>query len=920
MVSVMTRLRTAVPTPSPRSAHALRRILLFGACACAASAPAVSAQATASSPARPPTDALYRDPDAPVATRIADLLPRMTLEEKFWQMFMIPGSLDDPSHDWSDGSFGMQVSDASDYADPAVAVSPAEAARAHAERINAIQRYLVEDTRLGIPMIPFDEALHGLMRRGGTVFPQAIGLAATFDVDLVGEVAAAIAEETGSRGVRQILSPVVNIATDPRWGRVEESYGEDPWLSSRLGVAFVRAFESRGIVTTPKHFVANVGDGGRDSYPIEVSPRFLEEVHFPPFRATIEEAGARSVMTAYNSVDGLPATQNPVLLNGTLKREWGFEGFVISDAAATGGSTVLHHTEASTATAAKRAVEAGLDVIFQSSWEQHRSWLAAFRTGDIDPVAIDSAVARVLRVKFDLGLFEDPYVDPAEAARLARHPDHVALARRAAAQSLVLLTNPDGLLPLDPDALSSVAVIGVDAEEGRLGGYSGPGTERVSILDGLRTALSGRADVSYAPGPGREVIDHVVIPASAWSSVDGSGARVAGLQGRYFVGPEPRGEPAFVRTDANVDFRWTLNSPGRGLPFDWYSAHWTGTLTAPAEGVTRIGVVGNDGYRLWLDGELVVDNWRKVGWGERWVDVAMAPGETVDVRFEFFETTGVARTRLVWDAGVVDDSGTRIDDAVASARASDVAIVVAGVEEGEFRDRAFLGLPGRQDELIRAVAATETPTVVVLIAGSAVTMPWLDEVDAVIHAWYPGEEGGNAVADVLTGVSEPGGRLPITFALSEGQLPITYRHKPTGRGDDYLDLTGMPLFPFGHGLAYTTFAYEDMALSAAEIAAGDSIVVTVRIRNSGSRTGDEVVQLYLRDELASMARPVMSLEGVQRIRLEPGAAGTVRFTVGPAALTMLDADMRPVIEPGRFRIMVGRSSEDIRLREHLTVR
>jgi hexosaminidase len=336
----------------------------------------------------------YKDPSRPTDERVRDLLARMTMEEKFWQLFMIPGDLDDPSHDYSHGAFGLQIRKGS-------------TAREHAARINGIQRFFVRHTRLAVPIVPFEEALHGVTLPGATAFPQAIALAATWDPALVGRVAEAIAAETRSRGIRQVLSPVLNIADDVRWGRVEETYGEDPFLASVMARAFIAPFERSGVVATPKHFIANAGDGGRDSYPIQHSERLLMERYFPPFEAALKE-GARSVMTAYNSVDGSPATQSRWLLTDILKGRWGFGGFVISDAAATGGATVLHMTEANTATAAKHAIEAGLDVIFQSSWPQHRAYLAAFTRGQIDRAAIDAAVARVLRVKFELGLFEQP--------------------------------------------------------------------------------------------------------------------------------------------------------------------------------------------------------------------------------------------------------------------------------------------------------------------------------------------------------------------------------------------------------------------------------------------------------------------------------------------------------------------------------
>src|SRR3954471_21891285 len=357
----------------------------------------------------------YRDSSRSVDERVRDLLGRMTLEEKFWQLYMSPGDLDDAAHDYSHGAFGLQI---------AMGATPlpagANPARAHAARVESIQRYFVEKTRLGIPILPFEEAVHGLVRDGSTVFPAAIGLAASWDTTLMSSVASAIAEETRARGIRDVLSPVVNIASDVRWGRVEETYGEDPFLTSAMGRAFVRAFESRGIITTPKHFIANVGEGGRDSYPIDTDKRLLEELYFPPFRSLIDDAHARSVMTAYNSVDGSPATQNRALINGTLKHDWGFTGFVISDAAATGGATVLHMTEENTATATTDAFNAGLDVVFQSTWEQHRPYLAAFQRKLIPDSVIDAAVARVLRAKFEIGLFEHPYGNPDSAAALNR--------------------------------------------------------------------------------------------------------------------------------------------------------------------------------------------------------------------------------------------------------------------------------------------------------------------------------------------------------------------------------------------------------------------------------------------------------------------------------------------------------------------
>ena len=884
-----------------------------------------------------PVGAQMRTTDTRALEARADsILARLSPEERFWQLFMIPGDLDSASYDYTNGIFGLQVG-------AVKGIAPRDAARAHAARVDSIQRWFRTRSRARLPIIPFDEALHGLMREGATVFPQAIALAATFDSALVRRVHDAAARETRSRGIRMVLSPVVNLATDVRWGRTEETYGEDVVLTGVMGRQHVRAFESLGIITTPKHFVANVGAGGRDSYPIESSARELEERYFPPFKSLVQEAGARSLMTAYNTVDGTPATQSRLLLTDVLKGAWGFPGFVISDAAATAGATVLARTEASTATATAHAFRAGLDVIFQSSYPEHRPYLRAFADGVVPDSIRDAAVRRVLRAKLALGLLDDARIFPESAAYWAGHAEHRAVAREAARASLVLLRNaplrrgaPDTLaartLPWRT-GLRRIAVIGADADTVRFGGYSGTGIAPVSVLDAVRARAGAGATVRFARGATRLAPAHVPVPSAQLEWVVDDAVR-KGLQGEYWDNNRFEGAPALTRVDPQVDFGWTLSSPGRGIPYDWYSVRWRGELVVPASGVTRLGVEGNDGYRLWLDDRLVIDAWEKRSYGARLVDVRLAPGSRHRVRLEYYESTGNARVKLVWDAGVPRDHAARIAEAVAAARASEVAVLVVGIEEGEFRDRASLALPGHQEALIRAVAATGVPTTVVIVGGSAVTMSrWLDDVGAVLMAWYPGEEGGHAIADVLFGDADPSGRLPITFPVSEGQLPLTYDHKPTGRGDDYLDLTGQPLFPFGHGLTYTRFAYDDLRVTVERAHAGLAgdvpvagvaqadvrVVVRARIRNAGARAGSEVVQLYLRDVLTSVSQPLVALKGFTRITLAPGAEQEVVFTLGNEQLRLLDEARRWVVEPGLFRVMVGASSKDIRLRGEFTL-
>lgn len=658
----------------------------------------------------------YKNPNLPIEERVNDLLKRMTVEEKFWQIYMMPGDLDTGKERFKDGIFGFQVSTVG-ADDPQMRqmlqYNPKLTAAETVKKVNQIQRYFVEETRLGIPAIIFDEALHGLVRGGATAFPQAIALAATFDTTLVSRVAHAIAMETKSRGIRQILSPVVNLATDVRWGRVEETYGEDPRLSADMGVSFVKNFERLGVITTPKHFAVNSGDGGRDSNPIHYTERFLEETHLVPFKACFQEGGSQSVMTAYNMLDGTPCTANSWLTIEKLRKEWGFDGFTIADADAVGIIHKLHHTINSWEEAGATAVNNGLDVIFQTTYDEHKPFLEACRSGLITEEALNRAVGQVLKAKFRLGLFEHPYMDESEADRWNACAEHRALAYEAACRSMVLLKNEHQTLPLSRE-------------------------------------------------------------------------------------------------------------------------------------VKRIALIGQD-----------------------------------------------------------------------AAESADVAVVVAGIEEGEFRDRGYLTLPGRQEELIRRVAATGKPVVVVLIGGSAIVMSeWLDQVPAVLNAWYPGEDGGDAVADILLGDANPSGKLPITYPIDEAQLPLNYSHKPTGRSDDYLNLTGEPLFPFGYGLSYCDFAYRDLKVQPA---GKHAYRVSFSIQNQGKCKAYEVPQLYIRDKVASVTQPITRLIHYQSVALNPGETKEVSFLVDEDDLSMLNQSMQRVVEPGDFRLMIGRSCKDIRLQEVIRV-
>lgn len=853
----------------------------------------------------------WMDARRPVAERAQLLLARMTPEEKFWQLFMVPG---DPVRDsvaFAHGAYGVQLLD---LRVDSVGAEPEHRA---VSRGNDVQRFFVERTRLGIPVILFEEGVHGLMQARATVFPAAIGLAASWDTALVADVASAIARQSRERGVRQLLSPVINLARDPRWGRVEETYGEDVWLSGAMGRAYVRAVESRGVVATPKHFVANHGDGGRDSYPIALDSATLADLYLPPFREAIT-SGARSVMASYNSVNGLPASENATLLTRILRDAWKFDGVVISDQGGVGGSAVLHHTATDYAQSTVRALRAGLDVIFQSGVGDARLFWPAVRDGHVPRSVVDTAVARVLRLKFALGLFEQPYA----SAMRVHDPQH-ALAVRGAEASLVLLRNEQATLPLIAP-LKRIAVIGTPAFDTPLGGYTvRPSTDRALVAE-MTARLAGRVTVLGAKGPSVVSPDWEPVPATALAH-DSSGARVPGVLGEYFAVPSFDDAPVATRSDAAIDQRWTFNRPARGLATDWFAVRWSGWLEVPPGDTVRVAVEGDDGLQLWIDDALVVDADHKVSYARHVAPRVLTAGRHA-LRLQYRQTTGNGRVRLLWDHGYaarLRDEETGIAKAVEAARGADAAIVTVGVDEGEFRDRSSLRLPGRQEELIARVAATETPTIVVIYAGSAViATPWISRVSAVLQAFYPGEGGAEALSRVLLGDMSPGGRLPFTVPRFEGQLPLVYDHLPTGRGDDYVDLTGQPLFPFGYGLTYAPFSYDSLRLTGRARSERDTVHVTFRVRNTaptpGRIPGDEVVQLYVRHLTAPTAQPVLALRGFTRVSLWPGATALLRLAVPARALYVRDERGRLVPPTGPIEFFVGASSRDIRLHGFLS--
>jgi len=831
----------------------------------------------------------YKNANLSVEVRVEDLLKRMTTEEKLNQLRC-------DSRAWDRAIDTVGYGETYDILRPLTSIDAAN-------RTNEIQKRALK-SRLGIPLVIHDEALHGLIGNGTTSFPQSIAMAATWSPDMVSQTAAATAEEARARGVRHVLSPVINVIRDARWGRVEETYGEDPLLSSKMGVAFVKSFETRGVATTPKHFVDNSGDGGRDSHAVEISERSLREVYLPPFEAVIREGGAGTIMSSYNSVNGRAASANHWLLTDILRTEYGFKGWVASDYGAVAGILELHHNTANAKKTAAAALNAGMESEWPNTYIWGRGLEDAVKENLISEKTLDEAVRRVLRVKFTLGMFESPFADPEHVEQIVQSKQHQAIALQAARMAMTLLKNENKTLPLRK-SISSVAVIGPEANaEIPLGGYSGFNIPRDSLVSALKAKLGIGVKIDWARGAGFSS-SKAMPPVAA--------SEFVGLKGEYFANQDLMGLPTLVRFDSQIDFDWGEGSPDKLIPDDHFSIRWTGKLVPEETGDYKISLTTDDGSRLWIGGRKLIDDWKIHPANTDEATIHLRAGVPVDFKLEYFENTGQASAKLGW--GIEGRGNPEINQAVQLAKKSDVVIIMAGIIEGEGQDRAYLDLPGNQEEMIQKVTATGKPVVVVLVAGSPVTMQhWVDKVPAILDAWYPGEKGAVAIADTLFGDNNPGGKLPMTFPLSVGQCPTYYNLEPSGRGYDYVDLSGRPQFPFGFGLSYTTFEYSNLKITPDRVGYHDSVQVSFDVQNIGPVVGDEVAQLYLHQAVSSIVRPIKELEDFSRITLQPLQRKTVTFTLKPNQMAIWNEKMRRVIEPGRFEIMVGSSSDDIRLR------
>ncbi len=768
--------------------------------------------------------------------------------------------------------------------------------------------------RLGIPSIKMADGPVGVREGNSTCFPSSIAMASSWDTDLVNKIAWALAREIKAKGRNMLLAPCININRVPLGGRNFESFGEDPYLASRLAVSYVRGLQDQDVIATPKHYACNNQEWERDSIDVKVDERTLREIYLPAFEAAVKEGGAWSIMAAYNKVNGFHCTENDYLLNNILKKEWGFKGFVVSDWGAT-------HS-------AVNAAKFGLDLEMPQGNYFNQELRSAVEGGEVKESIVDDKVRRILRAMFLCGLF-GPKSDPDKGA--INTPEHKEIALQAAREGIVLMKNERNLLPIKINQIKSIAIIGPNAAINRFGG--GGSSEvtpsySVSPLEALQNKIKDKAVINYSLGCSLDGELSPIASSVLFTTYDNK--KINGLLGEYFNNQDLQGEPILRRVDKQINFDWGSSSPGEGVALDSFSVRWTGKLVPPSSGEYELSIMSDDGVRLYFDGRLLIDSWRDQASEIKNATVTLEAGKGYDLRIEYYENWGAAVIVLGWGK-----PRELLTDAVDAAKKSDVVIIYAGLSkkfEGEGFDREDLNLPDAQNELIKKISEINKNTIVVLNTGAPVLMnEWIDKVPAVVEAWYPGQEGGNAIADVLLGDFNPSGKLPVTFPLRwedcaahptyPGRDSRTYYSEGIFVGYRHFEKKNIKaLFPFGHGLSYTFFQYSNIKITPSVVANHDVIEVSFDLKNTGSREGAEVVQLYIRDVESSVERPLKELKGFQRVNLKPKETRKINFTFDKKALSFYDINKKDwVAEPGEFEVLIGSSSQDIRLKGKFTL-
>lgn len=792
---------------------------------------------------------------------------------------------------------------------------------------------LLRATSPGIPRLEIDkyyhgnEALHGVVRPGPfTVFPQAIGLAAMWNPELHYRIATTISDEARARwnelclGKKQLgqfsdlltfWSPTVNMARDPRWGRTPETYGEDPYLSGLLGTQFVKGLQGDDprylkVVSTPKHFAANNEEHNRFECNARIPERLLREYYLPAFEACVKDGQSESIMTAYNAINDIPCTLNTWLIQKVLRQEWGFDGYVVSDCGGPGLLVSGHKYVKTKEAAATLAIKAGLDLECGDDVYME-SLLNAYRLGMVSDADIDSAAYHVLRARMRLGLFDNPEHNKYNriSPSVVGSPEHKQLALEAARQSIVLLKNDKNMLPLDMKKIKSIAIVGINAGNCEFGDYSGvPVGSAVSILDGIKNRVGNQVKIMYAPwissADGYELISRSYFPE--------------GLKAEYFTNKELKGT-AKTRTDEWINFEPANQAPDPFLPSSPLSVRWTGKLKPTVSGTYTLGFATDDGCRLYIDGKQLIDSWETRPVKTEHVDIDLEAGREYSIRAEYFDDGGDKVAKLFWKIPETaqKDRLSLYGEAGEVVKSCDLTIAVLGINksiEREGQDRNDITLPKDQEEFIREIYKINPNTVVVLVAGSSLAINWIDQhVPAIVNAWYPGEQGGTAVAEVLFGDYNPAGRLPLTYYNNISELPPFDDYDIT-KGRTYQYFQGKPLYPFGYGLSYTSFTYKNIRVTDN----GDKLNVNFTVRNSGKKDGYEVAQLYVKFPDQDIATPLKQLKGFKKVFIRKGKDLQVSIEVKKEALRLWDeVQSKFVVPQGNFTLMVGASSEDIRL-------
>ncbi|MDR0506605.1 MAG: glycoside hydrolase family 3 C-terminal domain-containing protein [Dysgonamonadaceae bacterium] len=867
----------------------------------------------------------YKDSSLPVEKRVEDLLSRMTLEEKAAQLDMLS------ANDILVDSNTLNSVRVFSYIDSMNIGAIHDLYPCSAAFANSLQRRSVEKSRLGIPLLFIEEALHGYQGTGATTFPVPQGNASTWNTTLVRRIGRAIAAEARSRGVHFVLGPNLDLARDIRWGRVEETFGEDVYLVSRMAVDMIKGLHgdslanNNAVVSEPKHFAMHgAPENGSNESPVFVGEREARSTGLYVFEKAVKEAGAKGIMAAYHEIDGIPCVSNKWLLTDVLRTEWGFDGMVVTDLGAIKKQIITHKTATDSEDAILKALSAGLDMQFYDfpHTDFQRIIVESVKRGTLAEADLNRAVKDVLRVKFILGLFDNPYTDETLSDRFFHSKEHQELALEAARQSIVLLKNDNNTLPLNSTVISSragipcktITLTGNLANASYTGGYSPAGAQAIGVYDALRKQYGDKIKINYI-NTGVSDRFSIILP-SFLSSEKQPDAQ--GLKADFFNNKNFNGDPVYTCVDGDLNHYWHNLSPAPGVDPESFSARWSGYLSAPVSGTYEFNFRA-DGYgKILIDNKVFIDHcsreWQNV---EERKTIRLEAGRKIPFCLEFSKLSGNADIWLKWRLTDTEKLSLYSDITRAASQSDAVVVVIGEAQEevGESRDKHDLYPNAMDMKVLQAAVKSGKPVITVMITGRPLILTEVCKLsDAVLQAWFGGEAAGMAIADILTGNCNPSGRLAVTFPENQGQLPMYYSKKPSAHRR-YIDGEAKPLFPFGFGLSYSSFEYSNLKISPEQPSINDTVTVGFDVRNTGAVDGYETAQLYIDDKVSSVSIPEKQLKGFSKVFIKAGETKSFTIILSPEQLSLVNAEMKRVVEPGEFEIAIGASSEDIRLRK-----